>query len=157
MGAWAGFSYAVLRFLQFKRYRTLWGTQLFPLVFLQGVEPYPDEEDSESSERPEEPSDEEDEELKKWERMAAVFMRARRGRVEYGWTRDLAEEDQQEEVGSDADHEREQIERYKSALAQAKAREESGGEEEHKEEPSSIPSRIGRVIGKFLKVGGNTP
>lgn len=69
----------------------------------------------------------------------------------------MAEEDQQEQAEIDADHERERIERYKSALAQAKAREESGGEEEHKEDPSSIPSRIGRVIGKFLKVGGNTP
>ena len=141
---WAGLSMAVLGNVQFKIYRDLWGKA--PTVSLRGLEVYPDEEGSERSETPKKYSDED---LKDWTRMLAVFKRS--SGVEYG---DLGTIAQHDYAPVDLDGERLRIERYTRALAEADAREERERSEQNNAESSSIPRRIGRVIGKLLKIDG---
>jgi hypothetical protein len=140
IGVLAGLSFAVLVCFQFKLYSTLWYTH--PFVWPRGLRVYSGEQNS----RSEQPRRHSKEELEEWEQMLTVFGQASGGR-----------EEQREEAEVDIDHERQRIERYKSALAKAKAHEESGRGAEHGKEHDSIASRIGQILGRLLKVGGNSP
>ena len=139
IGVLAGLSFAVLVCFQFKLYRTLWYSH--PFVWPRGLRVYSGEQNS-RSERPRRHSKEE---LEEWEQMLTVFGQASGGR-----------EEQREEAEVDIDRERQRIERYKSAMAEAKAREESGRGAEHGKEHDSIASRIGEILGRLLRVGGNS-